>query len=77
MFIIKALANTKCFTVCQEDRANQELQITQQTVWKILQKWLKMIPYLVKLLKSLSDQNKTTSPPEYDITLHLIVRLQF
>jgi hypothetical protein len=39
-------------------RASLELQIPQPTVWKILGKRLKMTPYKLQLLLSLSDQDK-------------------
>jgi hypothetical protein len=44
----------KKLTTC----ASLELQIPQQTTWKILLKCLKMFPYKLQLVQSLSDDDK-------------------
>jgi hypothetical protein len=39
-------------------RAGLELQIPQQTVWKMLRKHLKLFPYKLQLVPSLSNNDK-------------------
>ena len=39
-------------------RASLELQMPQQTAWKILRKRLRMIPYKLQLVQALSCDNK-------------------
>jgi hypothetical protein len=56
-------------------RESLRLQIPQPTVWKILRKRLKMTPYKLQLLQSLSDQDEITQKCRSVVKKMVLVRV--